>query len=105
MENQRKCVLITGASSGIGKALAEEFSLQGFNLVLVARNIKKLNQVKSDLSSKYHNTIITYSADISEIDQLDILKDYIVENKIPVNILVNNAGAARYGEFENSSIE
>ena len=58
-------VLITGASSGIGKDMAKEFAKKGYDLVLVARDEKKLEQTKKELEA-YRGKIETISMDLSE---------------------------------------
>jgi NAD(P)-dependent dehydrogenase (short-subunit alcohol dehydrogenase family) len=79
-------VLITGASSGIGAAVAREFSAAGADVVLVARNEERLNKVAADCGPC--TTLIADLSDLSAIDQLARR----VERDGPVDVLVNNAG-------------
>lgn len=88
--------LVTGASSGIGKDLALRFSNLGYDLILVARNKKKLNEVASKCKTKTK----TIALDLSNID--NCMKLY-KENK-NVDVLVNNAGFGLFGEFNKTNI-
>lgn len=92
-------VLITGASSGIGRSLALEYSYMGYDLVLVARNKDKLMKVKEEISNKC--LVEIYSMDLNVIDNcLDLY------NKVKdVDILINNAGFGICDEFSNISLD
>ena len=84
--------LITGASSGIGLALAKEFANHGHNLILVARNKDKLEKGKEQLKRENKVQVEVYKADLSvEKERLE-LYDYTKSNHLQVEILVNNAG-------------
>lgn len=92
-------VLITGASSGIGKSLAMEFAREGYDLVLVARNVEKLKEVKDEIGDKVH--VELYPIDLTNIENCK--KIY---NKFKgIDILVNNAGFGLFGEFSNVNID
>jgi hypothetical protein len=89
--------LITGASSGIGKDIAIELSKRGYELILVARNEEKLEEVKSQISTKVE--IIPLDVSIKEnCEQLHEKVGY-------VDILVNNAGFGVFGKFSQTSLE
>ena len=95
--------LITGASSGIGRDIARELASRSYDLVIVARNIDRLNELKQDINSKVGNINI-------EIVQMDLS---VVENCIKlheqfkgkVDLLINNAGFGAYGEFDKIDLE
>ena len=89
--------LITGASSGIGRDIARELSDKGYELIIVARNIDKLNNLKKELKTK----VEIENMDISIID--NCIKLYEKYNDI--DILVNNAGFGDCGEFTRTSLE
>ena len=92
-----KTVLITGASSGIGRELTNEFYQRGYNLVLVGRNEEKLQNVKNTFKdSERFITII--AADLSKKGAARILFEKLENKNIEVNILVNNAGTGLFGE-------
>lgn len=96
-----KKVLITGASSGIGYSLAEVYSKNSYDLVLVARRECILLELKDKLEKKYPISVIIESMDLSiEDNQKNLWKKH--KN---VNILINNAGFGDFGEFVESSLE
>ena len=89
--------LITGASSGIGRDIARELSKNGYDLILVARNIEKLNEVKSELKTN----VEVVSMDISNVENCKKLH----EKYKNISILVNNAGFGDCGYFTKTSLE
>lgn len=84
--------LITGASGGIGFALAEEFAKNHHNLILVARNEDKLKQIKEQLKKTYGINVEVFAADLSRDEERIRLFDYTKQRNWQVDILVNNAG-------------
>lgn len=84
----RKTILVTGASSGIGKAIAILLANQGANIVLTARNEKRLNQTFNELSTGEH---LVYSADLSIEEEIKAL----VQNLPELDGLVLNAGLVK----------
>lgn len=86
---QNKVVIITGASSGIGKALAFQYASKGFNLVIAARRIEKLTEIKSNLKNV---EVLAVQTDVTlESDCLNLIEKAV--NKFgKINILINNAG-------------
>lgn len=89
--------LITGASSGIGRDIAIELSERGYDLVLVARDLEKLNEVKSELKTN----IEVVSMDVSNSEDCKKLHE---EHK-DIDILINNAGFGDCGYFTKTNIE
>jgi len=90
--------LITGASSGIGLALANEFASKKHNLILVARREQKLNEIAKDLV-KQGIKVEVVTADLSVAGGAEQLFDKVKEKKLNVDVLVNNAGRGNSGEF------
>ncbi len=86
-----KTVLITGASSGIGKAAAFKIAKAGGIPLLVARSADKLEEAKREIED-LGGTAYTYSADISEPDSVDDLVAKVLADHPAVDVLVNNAG-------------
>jgi short-subunit dehydrogenase len=101
---KNKVVLITGASSGIGKESAIEFAKLGANIVLVARRKEKLEQVAIELK-KFNVIILTCPCDISKKEQVKEMSKTVLEKFDSVDILVNNAGFAIYGSVFDLSID
>lgn len=83
----KKNALITGATGGIGLAIVEVLSKK-FNLILVARNEKKLDEI----SSKNNSILKCMKCDLSDVNEIKVLTEKIIKDKINVDILVNNAG-------------
>ena len=90
--------LITGASSGIGRDIAKELSKRGYDLVLVARDLEKLNKVKSEIKNA---NIEIVGLDISTVENCKEL----YKNYKDIDILVNNAGFGDCGYFISTNLE
>jgi short-subunit dehydrogenase len=97
--------LITGASKGIGKAIAEELAQRGFNLVLVARSSDLLKQVTAEITSRYKVKADWLALDLSSKDAAQQVFDWCKERSYPIQILVNNAGYGLSGPFEKYSLD
>lgn len=102
--NDKNYVLITGASSGIGYEISKLYAVDGYNLVLVARNIDKLEKAKNELS-KYNIKVKILSLDITKDDEIKELFNYIEKNNISVSTLINNAGVGSFGDFKDINWE
>ena len=89
--------LITGASSGIGRDIARELSKRGYDLILVARDLEKLNEVKAELKTK----VETVSMDISNPENCKQLHEKYKD----IDILVNNAGFGDCGYFDKTNLD
>lgn len=96
--------LITGASAGIGKALATEFAKKGHNLILVALPDSGLCEVTETLIKNYAIKAWPLTIDLTETDAPQKVRDFCTENELPVNILVNNAGIGHEGLFTASPL-
>lgn len=90
--------LITGASSGIGRDIARYLSELGYNLIVVARNFEKLNELKQELKTD----VEIISLDLSDEKACFRLYEQVKEQKI--DILINNAGFGVFGPFDESDI-
>jgi 3-oxoacyl-[acyl-carrier protein] reductase len=88
-----KTAIITGASKGIGLAIAELFASEGADLILISRDLSKLVEVKEMISAKNTNRQIhIYKADVRHQEELIAVFKDLNEKKISADILVNNAG-------------
>jgi short-subunit dehydrogenase len=95
----RGVALVTGASSGIGDALARVFAEKGFDLVISARREDRLNALADELSVD----VVTVACDLATTEGIDTLIAATADMKI--DVLVNNAGIAYSGNFSEQSIE
>ncbi len=100
-----KVVVITGASSGIGKALAYEFASRGASLVLAARRLDRLQQIKTELPNA---TMLTIQADVSQEQDCQNLINQAISHFGRIDVLINNAGIsmrALFAELDLSVIK
>lgn len=105
MDFKGKTVMITGASSGIGRESAMQFARRGANLVLAARRKNLLDNVSYDIKSKHDTHVVSYQCDISQKDQTQhMIQDALAEFD-DIDVLVNNAGFAISGAVSKVSIE
>ncbi len=105
MNADAQWVVITGASSGIGRALAFEFADGGFNVFLAGRNEARLGEVAAACSSKHQVETEVVSADLSRGEGLDRLIARLEAEPHRYEVLVNNAGFGVHGDFASTSIE
>src|SRR5258708_1721033 len=95
--------LITGASGGIGSAIAFELAQRKKDLLLVARSKEKLNEVKENLIAKFHIKVDCLSLDLSLEESATDVLNWIKKNNYAVDTLVNNAGYGIWGPVEHTS--
>jgi short-subunit dehydrogenase len=101
----KKVALITGGSSGIGYALAEQFSAHGYNLLLVSHSLEKLQKAATALQDKYHNEIAIFPQDLRNDTSAEAVYGYCRDKGIEVEVLVNNAGCGTYGPFVDTFVD
>ncbi len=87
-----KTAIITGASKGIGKAIASLFAENGCNLILVSRNETSLSSLKEELEKAHGISCSNYVADVSNLEQVKNAFSAMLQDKLTADILVNNAG-------------
>lgn len=97
--------LVTGASSGIGKAMARELAVQGAHLILASRSVHRLEQEAEDLKIRFGVTVHIFPADLSRPENCRELFEWALKKNLMVDLLVNNAGLAHYGPFGDTSLE
>lgn len=97
--------LVTGASAGIGAAIASELATRGVDLVITARSAAKLEALAEQLRGAHHVGVEVLSADLTEPDQLRLVEDRLRADDAPVDLLVNNAGFGTSGTFLGSTAD
>jgi uncharacterized protein len=109
MSNQKpgagQTALVTGASMGIGVDLAECFAQDGYDLILAARSAAALQEVAARLSRTYAVQANVFTVDLAERGGGTRLAEAIKAAGLEVDVLVNNAGFGKAGQFAGSSIE
>jgi short-subunit dehydrogenase len=100
-----KWALITGASAGIGVALAEELAAGGSNLVLTARRKERLEELAKSLEAKYKIKTQIIVADLTESDAPQKIHEFTNSQRIEIDLLINNAGFGAYGELPSVEVK
>ncbi len=100
----RSWALITGASSGIGRALALELASRGYNLFLTGRDGPSLQQVAAECGQKHHVETAIHVADLADPTAMDGLISALAAGPEDLEFLVNNAGFGVRGEFEKTDL-
>ena len=100
MKLNDKVVIITGASSGIGKALAIELASRGANLVLAARQYVTLCELTESLINKYNIKAVAVQCDVSNEEDCSHLIRQTILTFNRIDVLINNAGFGDAGAFD-----
>ena len=96
---QKGWALITGASEGIGRALAGTFAANGHDLVLTARRLPELRSLARELHGAHGTKTEVLPVDLAEAVSPEVLYQAVNERQLTIDILVNNAGFGLYGPF------
>jgi short-subunit dehydrogenase len=99
----RRLALITGASSGIGKALAQEFAANGWDLALVARREDRLRALADQLEEQHRIETLVIAADLNDPDAPRAIVDAVESRERQIDALVNNAGFGLPGTYTRTS--
>lgn len=99
VKTKRKTILITGASSGIGKQTAFEEAVKGSKLILCARRVDKLEEIRGLCQQLGAESVIAHPLDITNADDIDKLISFLRDENIQVDVLVNNAGFGHSQSF------
>ncbi|MES2418082.1 MAG: SDR family oxidoreductase [Bacteroidota bacterium] len=101
MDFKQQIIVITGASSGIGKALAEELAKRGANLVLAARQYVTLCEITASLEEKYQIKALAVQTDVSKEDDCKALIEQTINTFGKIDVLINNAGISMRALFND----
>ncbi|MBP3708602.1 MAG: SDR family oxidoreductase [Clostridia bacterium] len=93
--------LITGASSGIGRDIAKALAKEGYDLIIVARNVDKLNKLEASLKA----TGVSIQVVQMDLNSEENCRNLHKQFKNQVDLLVNNAGLGVFGKFENTDLD
>src|ERR1043166_2220065 len=89
-----KIAFITGATAGIGKAAAEHFAKNGYNVIITGRRKERLEEFSKELISKYKVEVLSLNFDVRDLKQVEAAVNSIPDNWKQINVLLNNAGLA-----------
>lgn len=102
---QRPTALVTGGSGGIGFEIAKVLARNGLDLVLVARKRDTLEAAAGQLEGKYGARVHVFAADLRRPDAPQAIFDFLHNENIPIDVLVNNAGFGVGGEFADTKLQ
>ncbi|SDD45182.1 hypothetical protein SAMN05421663_11124 [Terribacillus halophilus] len=105
MQVNNKTMLITGASSGLGRKLAAEAAASGYRLLLAARSEEKLKQLAAELNDRFQVDVFVYRADLSDSKEWRAALQRIVWENQRIDVLINNAGVGYFRHFADTEIE
>jgi hypothetical protein len=97
--------LVTGASSGLGREACRQLAAEGTDLVVVARDVERLDELAAELLGRHGRTVEVMPADLSDPAQLGKVEARLAEAARPVDLLVNNAGFGTYGRFHELDVD
>jgi short-subunit dehydrogenase len=101
----KETALVTGASGGIGRALARQFARHGHDVVLVARREDALADAADEFESRYGVAATSIVHDLDAEDAATALYDDVTDREFDVGVLVNNVGIGTYGAFHESDLD
>ena len=105
MGGNNRTALITGASRGIGKAIATQLASDGYNVIINYKNSKdKAEQLAKYLKEKFNIKALSFQADVSDEKEIQKLIDFCYENFKSIDILVNNAGICYDAELSDRTV-
>ncbi len=90
----KKIALISGATAGIGEALARKFAENNYNLILTGRRTERLEKIKVELTNKFDTEILTLNFDIRNLSEVENAVNKITGSWKNIDVLINNAGLA-----------
>lgn len=102
----KKIILITGATSGFGKAITDTFAAAGWNCIITGRRKERLDTIASDLQTKYAIQVLSLAFDVQDRKTVTDTLNNLPEEWQAIDVLVNNAGLALGRDsFENANLD
>lgn len=105
MTQNTRYALITGASSGIGKALADNFAEHGYNVILAARSVNKMEVHAAELQKRFGISATVIASDLESPTDAVELHAEIKRRGITLSALANNAGYGTFGKFQDAALD
>lgn len=105
MATNKKTVLLTGVTSGIGKSLAHEFASNNYDIIGVARNEEQLQEVTREIEGRYGIEVMTVKKDLARDGAAQEVYDEVKKFGRTINVLVNDAGVGQRGKFMDIPFE
>ncbi|MCM3714879.1 SDR family oxidoreductase [Alkalihalobacillus oceani] len=104
MKTKRETIWITGASSGLGRELALAAARRGAHVVLLARNEKRLNEVKAEVEA-LGGSADAFPLDVSDLSTTETRIPHIMKEVGGIDVLINNAGFGKFAELTDTPVE
>ncbi len=104
-EELNKTAIITGASNGIGFEFAKILAMNKYDLILVARNESKLDEIKNNFNQTYGVKVYVIACDLCQVGACENFYEQVRRRNLDIDILINNAGIGDWGPFVDSNLE
>ncbi|HEQ98622.1 MAG TPA: SDR family oxidoreductase [candidate division Zixibacteria bacterium] len=101
-ESKSPTVLVTGASSGIGREFCRLFARDGYDIVMVARDEARMKKLEVEIQGRYANKVRILPFDLAQPGSPQKIYDSLKADDIRIDILVNNAGFGQWGRFQET---
>lgn len=105
MNTAEKFAVVTGASSGIGWHISVELARRGYSILAVSNQPRRLDSLKQELESSYSVGVSPMVLDLAETSAAETIFEYCQDNRLPIEVLVNNAGILVHGEAVDVGVE
>lgn len=99
--NTNTLAVVTGGTKGIGRATVNAFAAQGFDIVTCSRNERELDSLKQEVEADFGVSVFTLKCDLSIKSETLGFVDFVLSQKLPVDVLVNNSGVFLPGEVHS----